>query len=156
MLVRRPLERHMTKSLDAYDEAFKLHRYYQELLREIVEEESNARQNEEILLNCVKSGVYEHFKSTPEKPMRYVVFWVERGVDKGPFAVSYSALYRPLLGQHATRPLLSPEGEADPQKCNGFLDPIDRLGYRGPRFTLVCECSTEELLRVILATTLHA
>ncbi|MDR3546705.1 MAG: hypothetical protein P4M11_00260 [Candidatus Pacebacteria bacterium] len=139
----------MTEHLDPYDEAYRLHAYYQDLYREILQKGPDAAHNEQILLNSVKPGLYRHWESTEENPKEYAVFWVERGVDDGPFEMSYTALYLPRLGQHATRALLSPEGETDEQRRNGFLDPIDRAVYRGPRFTLIEEMKPEELMVLV-------
>jgi hypothetical protein len=138
---------------DAYEEALKLHRYYQSLYQEILQNGPDAEQNVQILLTAVKPGLYEHFKSTQEKPMRYAVFWVARQVDDGSFFVNYAPLYLPRFGDQTLRRLLSPIGETDPQKCDGFLDPIDRASYRGPRFSLIEERTHAELVTIVSKST---
>jgi len=90
----------------------------------------------------VPSGIYEHFKSSKEKPMFYSVFGVGRDVDDGPYRVAYRALYMPHLGMLAFRQLVGPDPEGE---MNGFLMPVDRPGYIGTRFRLVLAAHLTQL-----------
>jgi hypothetical protein len=101
-------------------------------------EDALRRKIEAKIQNLVPSGIYEHFKSTDESPKRYAVFGVAEGTeDLREWVVVYSALYPPHYGKLAWRPLIHPE-------C-GFLVPVERDEYKGPRFTLIQEMSGKDL-----------
>lgn len=95
--------------------------------------------------NQVPTGIYEHFKSTPEESMFYAVLGVGRDVDNGVYRVAYRALYPPHFGQIAFRQLVGKNPKTGAN--DGFLMPVDRAEYRGPRFQKVLECSLEDLAR---------
>jgi hypothetical protein len=103
-------------------------------------EGSTAAEADDFVRGSVVTGIYEHFKSTTQKVMRYAVLGVCRYVDNGPYYVEYAALYGPHLGKRALRSLLS--------KKDGFLMPVDspELNYRGPRFILIERVPLESLV----------
>ena len=81
----------------------------------------------------VRPGYYEHFKSSPQKPMFYQVFEVLSHVNYSnydhAYQVNYAAQYAPHKGKKTLRELLGKDG---------FLTPIWRDGeYIGPRFRYV-------------------
>jgi hypothetical protein len=84
------------------------------------------------ICKLVRPGYYEHFKSSPEKPMFYLVRDVQSHVNyqlhAHAYHVSYAAQYLPSAGRWALRELLGGDG---------FLTPIWRTEYKGPRFTYV-------------------
>lgn len=77
----------------------------------------------------VRSGYYEHFKSSKDKPKFYRVYEALSHVNvyrgHNAYHVRYAALYPPQAGRKALRELTGPDG---------FLTPIDRPEYKGPRF----------------------
>lgn len=83
----------------------------------------------------VPTGIYMHFKSTDQEPKYYAVEEIGQFVDSGPYLVGYRSLY----GVHALRlgfrQLVGPNPVTGKQ--DAFLEPVDRLEYRGPRFVLV-------------------
>lgn len=103
-------------------------------------EGSSAAEADDFVRGSVVTGIYEHFKSTQQKIMRYAVLGVCRYVDNGPYYVEYAALYGPHLGKRALRSLLS--------RKDGFLMPVDRpeLNYRGPRFMMIDKISLGSLI----------
>jgi len=84
------------------------------------------------LRQLVRPGYYEHFKSSVEKPMFYLVYEVLSHVNYQThdhlYQVSYAALYPPHAGRKTLRELLGDDG---------FLTPIMRPEYVGPRFCYV-------------------
>ena len=94
------------------------------------------------LRSLVPTGIYEHFKSTPQDRKYYAVEGVGRDVDDGPYRVCYRSLYGKHYGERAFRVLVGEE--------KGFLMPVDRpeIPYRGARFTPVQLCPEDELLRI--------
>ena len=77
----------------------------------------------------VQPGYYEHFKSKRGDRKYYRVYGIRSQVNilKGPFAyqVDYASLYGPQKNRRGLRELVG---------RNGFLVPIDRPEYKGPRF----------------------
>lgn len=77
----------------------------------------------------VRPGYYEHFRSSKKSPKFYRVYEVLPHVNVGrghyAYQVRYAALYPPQAGRKALRELTGP---------SGFLTPIDRPEYKGPRF----------------------
>ncbi len=92
---------------------------------------------------AVSPGIYEHFKSTDEHPRQYAVFGVSFDVESEAFSVVYAPLYGEHCGALLTRSLLD--------EREGFLVPVDKPGYVGPRFTLIRGAELEELARLIRA-----
>jgi hypothetical protein len=90
----------------------------------------------DIIRNSVPPGLYEHWKSEEGKAKFYIVYYagVEQDTDRP--IVSYAALYPPHTGVGTFRHLVDEE--------NGFLTPIKRDIYEGPRFTLVCKMTVKE------------
>lgn len=79
---------------------------------------------------CVPPGLYEHFKSTPEKQKTYLVTGIADDINTGLCYVKYSAQQGPYQDQVRLRILTGPDG---------WLNPIDRPTYRGVRFRKVAE-----------------
>ncbi len=84
------------------------------------------------ILRLIRPGYYEHFKSSPQKPMFYLVSEVLPHVNyrdtANAYQVKYAAQYKPHKGRTTLREMLGPDG---------FLTPIQRLEYNGPRFVYV-------------------
>ena len=99
---------------------------------------------EHLLRMSVASGIYRHFKSTPESPKFYIVYGVGPGVNdrfRNDYNVSYEALYPPHGGDLTWRELTGDDG---------FLMPVDRTladgsHYRGERFVPVALCKRADL-----------
>ncbi|MDP3646183.1 MAG: hypothetical protein Q8R25_03780 [bacterium] len=91
------------------------------------------------LLLSVTPGLYEHFKSKTDDPKFYIVHCVALRVDENIADVVYTALYGERAGEPASRVLWTP------QSGNGFVTPIDRREYRGPRFSLVTKLDRREI-----------
>lgn len=91
--------------------------------------------------SVIVRGVYEHYKSTREKRMRYVVLEVVGPPEAGEYAVKYMAVYPSAMGKRFTRPLISRE--------DGFLLPVrnspEAPRYIGPRFTFIGTLTEREL-----------
>ena len=83
----------------------------------------------------VPTGIYEHFKSKTDDAKFYAVYGVGRDVDSGSYRVSYQALYGEHKGLMAFRQLVGRNPKT--RVHDGFLLPVDRGSYRGPRFRLV-------------------
>jgi hypothetical protein len=81
------------------------------------------------ITNSVPSGLYEHWESVEGSPKFYAVFDAGCEQDLLTPLVSFVALYGKYAGKQTFRNLIHPE-------C-GFLTPIQRDAYQGPRFTLV-------------------
>lgn len=90
---------------------------------------------------AVPHGLYEHWKSEEGNLKYYVVegIGIEQDVDRP--LVAYRALYRPHVGVLTFRHFLDDKF--------GFLAPIDRTAYQGPRFRLVRELSLEQIVTVL-------
>lgn len=121
-----------------YEEALALHDGCLDILSR---DPSVDSEEDEYLRTLVPSGIYEHFKSTPQNTKYYGVDGEVRGVDTDEYEVKYMALYPPRAGKGATRELV---GE------DGFLMPVDReledgSRYRGARFRLVQPAPLETL-----------
>lgn len=90
----------------------------------------------------VPSGIYRHYKSTPEAEKLYAVLGVaESSEDDREWVVVYAALYEPHKGKLAYRPTIR-------EDC-GFFVPVEKDEYEGPRFTLVEELPPREVLSLI-------
>jgi hypothetical protein len=87
--------------------------------------------------NAVPAGLYEHWKSEDGSLKYYIVFNAGIEVDVYTPIVSYAALYRPHAAIPTFRHLLDRE--------RGFLTPINREVYQGPRFRLVEKLSHKEI-----------
>lgn len=85
----------------------------------------------------VRPGLYEHWKSADRNLKYYVVFGVGTEQDTHQPLVTYAALYRPHQGTMTFRHLFDEE--------RGFLSPIDRTVYKGPRFEMICPLSLGEI-----------
>lgn len=83
----------------------------------------------------IPMGIWEHFKSVPDDPKFYAVQGAGRDVDDGPYRAIYQALYGMHRGKVAFRQLIGPNPKTG--VLDGFLLPVDRESYRGPRFRLV-------------------
>ncbi len=94
-----------------------------------------------VVQESVVPGVYEHFKSSAEHLKQYVVFGVSFDVATEAFSVVYTALYGNNFGALLTRALLDEK--------EGFLVPVNRPDYAGPRFVLVREAGVEELATLL-------
>ena len=121
---------------DSYIASLDIHDDLYDLLRGRIGPELDAR-----IRALVPTGIYEHFKSTPESRKYYAVYGVAPGVNddrKHEYIVAYEALYPPHTGELSWRELIGRDG---------FLMPINRpeVPYRGPRFTLVEACTRAEL-----------
>jgi hypothetical protein len=93
---------------------------------------------ERLLCESIVPGIWEHFKSAEESQKLYAVFGVVPDVNgKFPPMVVYAALYPPHAGRLVGRVLLHPD--------DGFLGPIDRSEYTGPRFKLLYPMTFTEL-----------
>jgi hypothetical protein len=90
---------------------------------------------DEHVRSSVPMGIYEHFKSMPEDRKYYMVEEIGRFVDNGPYLVSYRSLYGEYCGRLAHRQLVG----VNPVNgtLDGFLLPVDREGYQGPRFIMI-------------------
>ncbi|MBU6321631.1 MAG: DUF1653 domain-containing protein [Patescibacteria group bacterium] len=89
------------------------------------------------LTALVPSGIYEHFKSAEMAPKRYAVLGISFDVETMAPEIVYVPLYGAHHGVLMRRSLLD---EAD-----GFLAPVERPEYQGPRFRLVREAALGEL-----------
>lgn len=131
------------EELSPYNHALALHDTAERML---VTSPALGDANDQFLRLTVAPGVYEHFKSTPTSRKYYAVFGVSRDVNESrepqngnpfPYRVAYMALYPPHQLKFASRELLGPDG---------FLMPIDRENYTGPRFHLVEACDLSALM----------
>jgi hypothetical protein len=81
---------------------------------------------------AVKPGLYMYFESSRDKPKRYRVFHVLPRIQalngQDIYFVECAALFGPHSGRRVLWPLLGLEG---------FLTPIEREDYTGPRFVRV-------------------
>lgn len=124
--------------------------YYQTILRMETrfrkEKGRDARKTLTMLEHLVSPGIYEHYRSTPEKQKLYVVQWIAQIYKNGPFVVNLSRYVSGRPERPEPRLLV---GE------NSFLFPVkDELGdppYVGPRFRLVRECTCEEAQMLFLS-----
>lgn len=113
---------------------------------ELIARAPDSVEAEYYIRNLVKTGIYEHFKSTETEPKFYAVMGAGRYGDNGPYSVSYHALYPPNAGQLALRRLVGPNPTTGAE--DAFLMPVKRGEYAGPRFRLVQECTLQELTEV--------
>ncbi len=91
--------------------------------------------------SSVWPGLYEHWKSQDGDAKFYAVFGagIEQDVDSP--LVAYTALYPPHAGELTFRHLLDEK--------RGFLTPINRDAYQGPRFTLVVPLTLGEIVPLL-------
>ena len=89
----------------------------------------------------VPAGLYEHWKSKEGDLKFYAVIGAGVEQDVHLAFVSYAALYQPHHGVLTSRNLVHEQ--------YGFLTPIDRNAYRGPRFRLVTELRLREIATVL-------
>ncbi len=95
-----------------------------------IEAEADVRES-------VALGLYEHWKSSADSPKFYIVHGVQIDVNTNTPSISYCALYPPHAGMLASRDLLDPE--------NGFLSPISRPVYKGPRFNIITSLNRSKI-----------
>ena len=95
--------------------------------------EGESRGAFEGIRKSVLPGLYEHWKSTEEGPKFYIAYGATTLLGTHLSLVPCVALYRPHAGILTSRHLLDEE--------DGFLMPINRDEYSGPRFKLMCELS---------------
>ena len=93
------------------------------------------------IARSVPPGLYEHWKSVEGNLKFYVVFGAGVEQDVHIAFVSYAALYPPHHGVLTSRNLVHEQ--------YGFLTPIDRKVYHGPRFRLVTELRLREIATVL-------
>jgi hypothetical protein len=91
--------------------------------------------------HSVPPGLYEHWKSEKGNPKFYVVYGAGVEQDVHTPLVSYAALYPPHAGRLTYRNLIDEE--------RGFLMPIDREVYKGPRFERVCRLTLGEITTLL-------
>ena len=94
------------------------------------------------LREFVSPGIYEHFKSSPEKQHLYAVSAVLFDVSGvfGPF-VEYAALYQSDEWEEGVRVLYDAQ--------EGFLNPVEKDEYQGSRFRLLYPLGRFELQTLI-------
>ena len=73
----------------------------------------------------IPTGIYEHYKSTPERPKRYIVLGVGNDRKSGECSVICIALYPPYDGLPGHAPVVGKRG---------FLQPVTGDGKAKPRF----------------------
>ncbi len=93
------------------------------------------------ILRFVQPGLYEHFKSAPDDLKFYIVLGAQMEVDSHRPTVAYSSLYGARGGTLAGRHLFDQE--------NGFLTPISRETYMGPRFKLITPLALHEAAMIL-------
>jgi len=91
------------------------------------EEQVLSKNKEQAMMNAVNVGAtYEHYKSTPQKPMRYTVTGIARHSETYELMVTYTAHYDcGEYGRSWARPLAM------------FLEDIEFEGKKVPRFKKV-------------------
>lgn len=130
-----------------YEDALARYRDIAQLIKAIrLDHIESSIVTDQHIRESVPSGIYEHFKSTPENPKFYSVLGAGRDVDHGSYRVGYWALYPPHTREFAFRQLVGPNPKT--RKHDGFLNPVKRAGYEGPRFRLVVACSVTDLVKV--------
>lgn len=127
----------MKSSQDAFATAFAAHQRTQARHEAFLESDGMDAPAEEDIRRSVSPGLYEHWKSKEGDLKYYAVLGAgcERDVHKP--LVALAALYAPHAGHLAFLDLLHPE--------RGFLTPIKREAYVGPRFGLVARLSLAEI-----------
>ncbi len=100
-------------------------------------------QAHQMVCASVQPGLYEHWKSSDPAPKFYAVYGAGTEQDTHIPRVAYAALYTPHQGILTFRHLLDTK--------RGFLAPIKRDAYEGPRFVQICT-----LTRIEIATLLDA
>ncbi|HEX2792677.1 MAG TPA: hypothetical protein VHO23_03100 [Candidatus Paceibacterota bacterium] len=92
---------------------------------------------ERLIALTVRRGIYRHFKSSLEAGEKlYLVSGYSSDVDSKEYRVDYRSYYGEKRGTPAHRPLLAWQ--------NGFLVPVKRASYAGPRFILMRPLSPHE------------
>lgn len=105
--------------------------------------DGNVARAEERIQAAVPTGIYRHFKSSPEAGERlYLVKGFSRATDSREYQVNYHPYYGEKRGKFITRSLLAWQ--------NGFLVPVRREGYSGPRFTRMKELTAHEYGQLLI------
>ncbi len=123
-----------------YAEASEVHQRTKELHAFMVlHKEDTATAN--AIRASVPAGLYQHWKSGNNSQKFYLVHGA--GIEQDVLApfVYYTALYRPHHGILTSRHLLD--------DSRGFLAPISRPIYEGPRFMLVRELSRRDIVTLL-------
>lgn len=118
-------------------DAYALHLRAKERFQTYVESKGADAVAEKDIRESVPPGLYEHWKSKDGDLKYYVVFGAGCERDVHTPLVAYAALYPPHAGHLAFHHLI------DEQR--GFLAPIRREVYTGPRFILVSQLTRQEI-----------
>jgi hypothetical protein len=125
----------MKSNAKDFEEALKVAKKARRLIRQLKKERFGSPAAiglDDQIQHLVQPGYWEHFKSTPKKPMYYRVFEMKPNVNyketSHMYQVKYAAEYGLMKRRGGHRELLGKDG---------FLTPIDRKRYKGPRFRYV-------------------
>src|SRR3954463_4846170 len=89
----------------------------------------------------VPPGLYEHFKSVENDPKFYLVHSATAEVNRSTGVVTYASLYGDKAGVWTHRDLL--------RVADGFLSPIKRETYVGPRFRLIEKLTPRQIVDIL-------
>ncbi len=120
-----------------FKDAHNLHRRTKKYVAAFLASNGTDQAAEKQIRTSVLPGLYEHWKSKEGDLKYYVVHGAGCEQDTHTPLVSYAALYAPHAGHMTFRHLVDDE--------RGFLTPIKRDVYTGPRFRLVTTLSRNEI-----------
>ncbi len=128
-------------STDPYTRACVLHQEACANYTALIESGGSDTEADGKIRSSVTPGLYEHWKSKDGDAKFYVVYGAAPEQDVYTPLVTYRALYMPHAKKIAFRHLI--------HEKRGFLTPVDRDGYRGPRFMLVEPLSEREICTLL-------
>jgi hypothetical protein len=124
-----------------YDHSLDTYYFVSEQFQKYTSANGTDEAAERAVRDSVPQGLYEHWKSTERSLKYYIVLAAGLEQDVHTPLVTYTALYKPHAGKWTHRNLL--------RKDRGFLSPIDRDSYKGPRFRFIAALTLHDIATLL-------